>query len=244
MSVATGPGQIAALAHTHGSNLIFDLAGDNLGGVWVVIGRLLYVTSVLAALIAFHNTTARYAFSLGRERLLPSALGTTSQRTSSPRLGSLAQSAVAGTVIVIYGLAGGHPVRDLFFIWTASGSLGILMLIATTSVAIVVFFAREDTGESAWRRVVAPVLAAAGCLTAVVLVLANFDKMLEVDDSSPLRWGVPGVYLVIAVLGVLWGVRLRGRRPDIYATIGLGAKSAAGTGLGMLTDEGTTRRLR
>lgn len=36
---------------------------------------------------------------------------------------------------------------------------------------------------------------------------------------------------MIAVLGALWALGLRLRRPDVYASIGLGAKSATATAL-------------
>ncbi|SDM56302.1 APC family permease [Allokutzneria albata] len=244
MSVATGPEQIADAARGQGTNLMFGLAAANLGGWWADAGRLMYVTGVLAALIAFHNTAARYAFSLGRERLLPAVLGRTSQRTSSPRNGSLAQSAVSGAVIIGYAVVGGDPVRDLFFIWSTAGSLGVLLLIATTAVAVVVFFARIPARKRTWPGVLVPALACAGCLLALAFVLSTLDTLLEVGADSPLRWGIPGAYLAVAVLGVVWGLVLRRARPDIYATIGLGTKSAARTGLRQFGHADETRPRR
>jgi amino acid transporter len=229
MSVATGPDQIVAQSQTASTELIFQLAGSHLGVLIVDIGRVLFVTSVLAAMISFHNTTARYVFALGREGVLPVVLGRTSPRTGSPKLGSVIQSVVGLVVIVLYAVAGWDPVVQLFFWGGTAGGLGVLFLIVTTSVAIVVYFLRQPAGETVWRRLVAPVFAAVLLLIVVVLALVNFATLLGVEPTSPLRWGIPIAYLVIAILGVVWALALRHRRHAVYAAIGLGAKSATAT---------------
>jgi amino acid transporter len=229
LSVATGPDQIVAQSQTYSTELIFQLAGTHLGVLIVDVGRVLFVTSVLAAMISFHNTTARYIFALGRERVLPEILGRTSPRTGSPRLGSLIQTVVALVVIVLYAVVGWDPLVQLFFWGGTAGGLGVLLLIATTSIAIIAYFLRHPREETLWRRLIAPVLAAIALAVVVVLALANFATLLGVEPTSPLRWGIPLAYLVIAVLGVLWALTLRHQRPTVYAAIGRGAKSASPT---------------
>jgi len=53
-------------------------AGQQIGGWIVDVGHVLLVTSILAAMISFHNTTARYMFALGRE-------GCCQRRSAGPR---------------------------------------------------------------------------------------------------------------------------------------------------------------
>lgn len=237
LSVATGPDQIVTQSQTNSTELIFQLANSHLGALIVDIGRILFVTSVLAAMISFHNTTARYIFALGREGVLPEILGRTSPRTGSPRLGSLIQTALGLVVIVLYAIAGWDPLVRLFFWGGTAGGLGVLFLIATTSIAIIAYFLRHPAGETVWRRLIAPVLAAVLLLIVVALALANFATLLGVEPTSPLRWGIPLAYLVIAALGVAWALTLRHRRPTVYAAIGLGAKSATTTGTTEDTDD-------
>jgi amino acid transporter len=228
MSVATGPDQIVAQSQEQSTELIFTLAGSHLGATVVDIGRVLFVTSVLAAMISFHQTTARYVFALGRERVLPAVLGRTSPRTGSPKLGSLIQTGLGLGVIVLYAAAGWDPVVHLFFWGGTAGSLGVLALIATTAIAVIVYFLRHPDQDTVWRRLIAPTIAALALLAVLVLVLANFATLLGVDPTHPLRWGVPAIYLVIAVTGVIWALVLNLHRPDVYAAIGLGAKTATG----------------
>ncbi len=230
MSVATGPDQVVAQSQGQGPELIFSLAGQHLGGWIVDVGHALLVTSILAAMISFHNTTARYAFALGRERVFPAGLGRTSHRTGSPAVGSIIQSVIGVAVIVIYAIGGWDPVVNLFFWGGTAGGLGVLLLIFITSIAVFVFFARNPSGETPWRRVIAPALATIALAIVLFLAVNNLATLLGVSDDHPLRWGVPIVYVIIAGLGIVWGLVLRSTRPDIYATIGLGARSATAMG--------------
>jgi amino acid transporter len=228
MSVAVGPENIAAMAGELEVALIFVLAEQHLG-LWVAnLGWVLFLTSVLAAMIAFHNITARYMFSLGRERVLPAVFGRTSHRTGSPKVASLTQTAIGLAIIVVYAMGGFDPLVQLFFWFGASGGLGVLLLITLTSVAVIGFFARRGAGRDPWRQVIAPLAATVGLLVVVYLALLHFATLLGVEPDHPLRWGVPAGYLTVAVLGLLWGLVLRRRQPSVYATIGRGAKSATG----------------
>jgi amino acid transporter len=231
MSVATGPENIVATTQELGPGTIFVLADQFLGSTWASIGEVLLVTSVFAGMIAFHNMWARYSFALGRERVLPAALGQTSARSGSPYVGSLVQSAIGLAVIAYYAIFDLDPLIQLFFYGGASGALGVIILIATTSFAVVAFFARNPSGESSWRRAIAPILASIALTVVVILAIVNFDTVLGVEPDNNVRWIVPIAYLVAAVLGLLYGMFLKARRPQVYAAIGLGANAATGLGL-------------
>ena len=110
LSVATGPGNIVPAAREQGAELLFNLGGPYVGRTITDLGQILFVTSLFAALLSFHNTVARYLFSLGRETVLPEGLGSTHHRTGSPYAGSLAQTALALLVLVIAILAKFDPV--------------------------------------------------------------------------------------------------------------------------------------
>ncbi|WFE64968.1 APC family permease [Micromonospora sp. WMMD714] len=229
MTVAVGPENISATAGEQSIELIFNLAAAHFGDTAVTIGQALFMTSVLAAMISFHNTTARYAFALGRERVLPAAFGQTSPRTGAPRVASLAQSLLGLLVITLYAVNGWDPVVQLFYYAGTGGGFGVLLLIASTSVAVIVYFARSDTAESLWRRAIAPALATVALAAMVAVAVANFATLLGVAPDSALRWIIPGVYPVAALIGLLWGLVLRSRRPDVYARIGRGAESVSTT---------------
>lgn len=70
--------------------------------------EILIVTSFFAAVLAFHNACARYLFSLGRERLLPT-LARTHHRMSSPHIASLALTVISIIAIGAGALLGADP---------------------------------------------------------------------------------------------------------------------------------------
>ncbi|GAA3697310.1 APC family permease [Nonomuraea antimicrobica] len=226
MTVATGPDSIVATARRDQADTVFVLAEAHLGSVVVDIARVLFVTSVFAAMVSFHNTTARYFFALGRERVLPAVFGRTRARSGAPQAGSIAQSALGLVVIVVYAVLGLDPLVQLFFYGGSFGGFGVLLLVFVTSLAIIVFFAREPSGEALSRRVVAPVPAAIALAVMVWLALDNFATLLGVPEGDPLAWVLPVVYGVAALLGVVWALVLRSGQPAVYAAVGMGAKAA------------------
>ena len=156
----------------------------------------------------------------------PRRWGRTSAATGSPHVASLTQSALALVVILVYALAGWDPLVTLFYRGGTSGGLGVLLLIAATSIAVVVYFVRHPSGERVWRRRIAPIAAILTLGVVVALALDNVDVLLGVPADHALVWAVPVAFAVAAALGFGWGLILRTAQPQVYAGIGLGAKAA------------------
>ena len=152
MAAHTGTGHVVAAATAQGPGLLFGLAGST---ILSQAARWLFLTSLFAAALAFHNCTWRYMFALGRENVLPAALGRTGGN-NIPKTASLVQSATGLAVIVAYAIGGWAPMENLFFWLGTAGGTGIMILLAATSVAVVAFFARDPRGENTWRRLIAP----------------------------------------------------------------------------------------
>jgi len=102
------------------------------------------------------------------------------------------------------------------------------VLLAVTSVAVIAFFARDPRGENAWRRLIAPALAAVLLGVIVVLAVLHYATLLGVPSGSPAAWALPSSYAAVAAGGLGWALVLRARRPTVYATIGLGAHAITG----------------
>lgn len=226
MGVTTGTDKIVDAAREEELGLIFGLAAEQLGPFFAEVGSMLFLTSLVAAMISFHNTISRYVFALGRERVLPEAFGATSA-SGAPRAGSLAQSTVALVVILVYAVLGLDPLVQLFYTLGTSGGFGALILITATAFAVVAFFLRNPHGEPTWRSRVLPALAVLAMVGMFLLATANFATMLGVPPDHPLRWGVLIVYILVGLFGTLYGVYLRSARPSVYAAIGMGAKSTS-----------------
>lgn len=215
LPVHYGTAHVAEVARAQGPGMLFDLAGPTLA----TVANVLYLTSLLAAMIAFHNTTARYLFALGRDHVLPAGLRRTN-RAGAPVTASLAQTGFGLTVILVFAVGGWDPMVGLFFWLGTTGGAGILLLLLLTSVATVAFFARHPRSEPAGVRLLAP-LTATGLLAVIVwLVVDNYPTLLGVNAESPARTWLPALYLIAAGLGLIVTIGIRLTSPCAYTRIG------------------------
>jgi amino acid transporter len=228
MAAHAGTRHVAAAAGRQGPGLLFSLAGT---GALPQAAQLLFVTSLFAAALAFHNVVWRYMYALGREHVLPAALGRTAG-SGVPRAASLTQSAIGLAVIIVYAAAGWNPMTDLFFWLGTTGGFGVLLLLAATSAAVIAFFARDHRGEGTWARLAAPALALAALAAIVVLAATHYAALLGTQPGDPATWALPASYAVMAAAGAAWAATLRARRPPVYDAIGLGAPAAEAAAAG------------
>ncbi|MFG3256990.1 APC family permease [Streptomyces sp. NPDC048172] len=229
IGVAAGPDHVVEKAREESSALIFALAEPRLGTAFTDVLHILFVTGAFGCMLAFHNVVSRYAFAMGREGLLPRKVGRASASTGAPAYGSLVQTAVSVVVVAAFLLSddgkAGDPTAPVLhlFTWMGNlGALGVILLMAATSVAVIAFFVRRGAARAQAWRLVCSGLATVALAVVFVYAVKDFDVLLGADPGSPLAWMLPGVVAVAAVTGVAVGLYLRARRPREYARIGLG----------------------
>ena len=127
---------------------------------------------------------------------------------------------------MLFAAARWPAMNGLFFGGGAMGGLGVMILLAVTSAAVIRYFGFHRGGESMWVRMIAPALSALLLGTAIVLAIMHFGTLLGTGPGNPAGWLLPSAFGAAAVGGLCWGAFLRTRRPDVYATIGLGAHAA------------------
>lgn len=199
-------------------NFLFELSGRYLGELPTLIMGILFVTSIFAALLAFHNAVARYKFVAGREGILPDRIGTTHPRHLSPHMGSLVQTALALVVVTVFVVLGRDPVLELFVWLTQMGTLGILGLMALSSFAIVAFFARDPRGEGPVATKVLPILS--GLVMAGLFIKIFLDFGALTGASGLLAVLIPGLILVAGLAGYVLAQGLARRDPARFADLG------------------------
>lgn len=221
--IAAGP---ALTADTDPVAVMFALAETNLGPWAGQAGRILLMTSVLAALIAFHTTCDRYSWALGREGVLPARLGDTDPRTEQPVAASVLQSAMALQVILVCAVLDIDPINGLFYGLGTTGAIGVLLLITATAVAIAVHLWRPPTAPgdipASTRTRLASLAAAAGLALATGVVITHLPALYGAVPDSPMSYAVPAGYTLLCLAGMAWAARLRRRRPEVHQAIGRG----------------------
>jgi amino acid transporter len=209
------------------TTVLFITGAERLGEIWGTAAALLFATSLFAALLSFHNAVARYAFALGREGVLPSVFGRVNSRTGAPWVASLMQSVLALTVVLVFAIAAANPVLTLFTWLTNLGALGVLLLMASTSFAVVGYFRRRPQAEvGSWAATWAPAIAGVLLLVLLVLGVANFNVLITGLTDAPIDTMTIVLPLILfggGVVGLIVGAVLKRSRPDVYERIGGGA---------------------
>jgi amino acid transporter len=205
-------GPFAFLEHTYG------LGAQSLA-------QFLLITSILAALSAFHATVARYVFGLSREHVLPPswALVSSGSTGGAPLGGSLAQTVVAGLVIAGFAAAGADPMNVMFTWLSTIGAVCVLALLLSSSLAAGAFFRSGQGGrESVLVGQVMPSVGGVVGVLVLIFMVFNLANLLGVAPGSiSPRLLLAGI-VAVAGVGAAWGVFLRRRRPQIYSGLGSG----------------------
>lgn len=177
--LAFGSDQVQAAAQADPATLTFVATSTFLGDVAADIMMVMLVTSLFAALLAFHNAIARYTFALSRTGWAPRRLMRVHARHGSPHIGSVVQTATALVLVGAFAVAGADPVLQLFTWMAGVAIVSILVLMVLTSLAIIVWFRREGTDTRMWHTRIAPILGTVGLLGITLLVIANFTTLIS-----------------------------------------------------------------
>jgi amino acid transporter len=225
-ALAGYPTTHAAVAAAQGNAANFYLTpAKQYAGAWVAsVMSYLIITGSFACGMAFHNTTARYFYSLGREGLLPAALGRTHPRFKSPHIASVVQSVLAAIIIILFAVFTGtdnpssQAYLQLYGLMAVMGVIIILSVQALVSLAILVYYERYHRDEVHWWKTrVAPILALISQAFVVYLLFANISFLGSGYGYA--KWLGPAD-LVIVLLGVGAAFYFKKRKPNKYEQAG------------------------
>jgi amino acid transporter len=172
---------------------------------FVHVMEVFILTGSFACAMAFHNAAMRYYYAMGREGILPKALGRTHPTHRSPYVASVFQTGIAFLLVLAWGIGAGFG--DEFEtayvrIYTMMAVQGVVWLMAIQTVcalAVLVWHRRHKHPDSFLVVYVCPIIAIAGQVFALYLLFANIDTLAGtigyVDLIAP-----------IAVVGVLIGL--------------------------------------
>jgi amino acid transporter len=190
--------------------------------------ELLIVTSLFAAQLAVFNVAARYLFALGRDGVLPRALGRTHGRLQTPHVASAVLAVALALYIGAFQLDDSSREAALLklAIWSSLlGILGVIAAQALTSFAIVAYF-RRIPGAGPWRTLLAPLAGGALMLFAAYLVLHNRDTLAGAQ-GTPFVEAIPWTIAAAFAAGTAVALWLRARNAPRYRAIGRLATESA-----------------
>jgi amino acid transporter len=212
------------VAQTNSAEFFFIPTADFVGGWARDIMSYLIITGSFACGMAFHNTAARYFYSLGRERVAPTYLGRTHPRWKSPHLATLTQSAIAALIVLGFALFAGtrdpasQAYLQLYGLMAVMGVIIILSVQAVVSVAIWNYFRTQHPEEHhVWKTIVAPLISFVAQLIVLYLLFKNIKFL-----GSGYHWAnyLGPIDAVIFAGGIAWALWLKRSDPAKFEGAG------------------------
>lgn len=204
-------------------------------GHWLGEGMTIFIiTGALACAAALNNAGLRYTYALGREGLLPRALGRTHPKHGTPYIAVLTQGLIAAAIVLAFRFAGRGGL-DVYYWLAVQGVIWIILVQALTSLAVWAYFRREPASERHWwKTTVAPWIGFLAQLLVLYLCykylssLAAGDVLYvkELGRIGPwsgfeidITWlGIIGV--AVPVLALVYALYLRKADPAKYEIAG------------------------
>lgn len=186
------------------------------------------ITGSFACGMAFHNATARYMYALGREGVLPRALGRTHPTHKSAHIASTTQSGLAALIILAFALFASVDAKlgaadsvgylQVYGLMALMGVVSILAIQALVSIAIFNYFRTHHQADHHWwKTIIAPVISTIGQI--VILYLAIKNLAFLGSGYSYTKWLCWGDLLIFLVgLGYAFWVKAHDRAK--YESIG------------------------
>jgi amino acid transporter len=174
--------------------------------------------------MAFHNTAARYLYSLGREGVLPASLGRTHPTYRSPHIGSITQSVLAALIILAFCLVMGtdDPTKQAYLgiygLMALVGTALIMFAQAIVSLAIIFYFVKNHPADHHWfETLVAPGVAFLAQMIVLILLFTNMDFLG--GGLSFANW-ILWIDLAVLVIGYAGALYLKSSKPEVYDQLG------------------------
>ena len=198
---------------------LFFVAIGQYVGTWASQAMyVLIITSVFASQIAFHNAINRYTFTLARDGLLPARLAHIHTRFGSPSTAGTMQCILAAVIVAVVAILGADPYADLLLKVNTPGVVGIILLQAITSAAVVAYFVRRRHSVRARVAVTCAAIATVLLGLAVTLLVGHIDLLTAAGPATNIV--LVGIVPLTLVIGWIAAGVLKSRRPGVYAGIG------------------------
>jgi amino acid transporter len=198
----------------------FFVAMRHFGSHWLATCmQVLILTGSFACAMAFHNVAMRYGYAMGREGILPRALGKTHRTHRSPYIASITQTVIAIALVLIWGIGSGFGYKDAFdtayvriyTMMAVQGVVWILAIQATCALAVIVWHRRHKHPDSWVIVVLCPVIAILGQVFAIYLLFKNIDVLAGTISYVDFIGPIAG-FVVIAALVYALALKRRDRR--------------------------------
>ncbi|KIL40204.1 hypothetical protein SD70_15435 [Gordoniibacillus kamchatkensis] len=176
----------------------------------VTLIALAGLSSILAVTIGVNNAIARVIYVMGREKVLPSALGKLNARFHTPTNAIMFQSAVALVLLLLMGFAVGPS--NTYGYLGAILTLGIIPVYMMASVGYVLYQkSQSNVRKHPFKNLILPIISS---LLLLIPLSASFYPVPEFPYNI-----LPFIVIVYAIIGIIVAKRLE-RDPERFKRVG------------------------
>lgn len=190
---------------------LHDLAIRYMGHWYANLVDIAAISALIAVLLAIHTANFRVIYALGRDGLLPKALGRTHPRHQTPHVAIIAYS-VATLVIGLIAGTGWGPMAAFGNLGYLS-SLGILPIFILTNIALPVFMRRRFPEQ--FNVVLHFIFPTLSSLTFVAAIWLNIHPL----PAAPLAY-FPWIIVAVVAAAAVWGNSLKRKNSPVLDRIG------------------------
>jgi amino acid transporter len=211
-------------AQTNSAEYYLQPANQIVGHWAGSVMSFLIITGSFACGMAFHNTTSRYFYSLGREGLLPRALGKTHPKWKSPHIASVTQSVIAAIIILGFAVfvGTGDPLHiaylQVYGLMAVMGVIIILGVQALVSLSILIYYTKEHPEEVHWWKTrLAPGIS---FVAQAIVIFLLFKNILFLGSGYHYSVWLGPIDLLVILAGVAAAFYFKYRNREKYESAG------------------------
>ena len=136
----------------------------------------------------------------------------------APWLAGLIQSAVSIAVVIGFGVGGLDPLTQLVILVNSPGVYGIIMLQLLASVSVVIFIVRNRGLARRWYVLPAAIVSLVAMAVLFIILVITIDYLTAA--GAAINAVILAVVPVVLILGAVYALYLRARKPEVFARIG------------------------
>lgn len=227
----------AIAASENDAEMVLNLASVYVAPIMKEVMLVLLVTSQFACTLSIHNVVTRYQFAMGEKTILPRWVGSLSSKHLTPSRSSATVTVFSLAATLVVAAMGLEPIDQVYAWLSGAATLGVILMMALTGAAVIVFFGKNDLKHGRWATVFAPALSTIGLFGVLAILIKYFDVLT--GGITAVAVGFIAVIILSFAIGVIVAQVMRSRRPDEYERLMDPPDLTGGQGTPLKDAEGT-----
>jgi amino acid transporter len=225
------------MAPIDGVHFVTPAMNAFVGHFWAAAMDWLIVTGSIACASALSNAGLRYWYAMGREGILPRALGSTHKKHRTPHV-AIITIGIINALIILTFWAFNRSSLDMYYWLSVQGVIWIVLVQALTALSCFFYFRRHHADEmNVWKTVAAPWIGFVAQVYVLLLLYGNlyyltasgvwyinpvfeipFPNILYIKELQFSPLGIIGV--LVPVIALVYAYYLRSANPKKYEVLG------------------------